>query len=681
MKIWHKLTLGFVSLALFIALLGTLISLSQLLLQDKVNAIHSSNIGEMRSSHEIAYHLQRVKSNVRLLILEIDHGQAEERLYTIGQIRESLNEIDELIELLEEATEAGLETIELGQKANEQSELLLVKQVKEDLSIISVLTERLLDHYADGGVITSAQGMIFEKQMQTVSRRAQKQIEELEEDAFSEIGESVEQIRVMIQENINEVILFTFASFLFAMLLGFFISRSIIRNITSLKQATVQIGSGQFDTTVQVRSSDELSELADGINQMALNLQRLTDTKNELSDEVDQRKRKEVELSLAKEVAEKADRAKSEFVANMSHEIRTPLHGLLGIAEHLRETSLDVKQKENVDTLIDSGAMLLSLINDILDFSKIEAGQLELEQNPFDPRAVLHSTVQLLEKKADEKGIKLVSVAAASDSSLHVMGDLVRIRQILVNLAGNAVKFTDQGKVTITLIEERSDGFVRLRYLVRDSGIGIAKEKLSSIFDKFSQAEASTTRQYGGSGIGLTICRDLVELMGGEMGVESEVGDGSTFWFEISLPEVEVVEVDVEQSNSKQAGEEALDLVRILAVDDNAVNRKVLELHLGKLGCMIEQATNGQEAVEMMAVADYQLVLMDMHMPVMDGMDATRAIRAAELEGEHTPIVAMTANVVKGTREKCLEAGMDDYLSKPAKPADLKAMLLKYLPK
>ncbi len=679
MKIWHKLTLGFVSLALFIAFLGTSISISQSALLERVNVIHSSNIGEVRFSHEIAYHLQRVKSNIRLLILEIDHGSFEERAYAIGQIRTSLNEIDELVESLVKATEAGLKSESILEEGGGKSELFQIQLVRKELSVVMVLANRLLDHYADGGIITSEQGMIFEKKMQVASRLAQELMEEIEEDAFSEIGHSVVQIRAMIRGNIDEVIIFTFASFLFAILLGFFISRAIIRNITSLKQATVQIGSGQFDTIVQVRSSDELAELAAGINQMALNLQALTLSKNELSEEVDQRKRKEVELSLAKEVAEKADRAKSEFVANMSHEIRTPLHGLLGIAEHLRETQLNVEQKENVETLIDSGAMLLSLINDILDFSKIEAGQLELEQTLFDPRLVLQSTVQLLDQKAVEKGIKLVAVLGDSDLPLHVTGDLVRIRQILVNLAGNAVKFTDHGNVTINLIEERGDGVVRLRYLVRDSGIGIAKEKLDSIFDKFSQAEASTTRQYGGSGIGLTICRDLVELMGGEMGVESEVGDGSTFWFEISLPEVEVVEADVEQSTSKQAGEDALDLVRILAVDDNAVNRKVLELHLGKLGCIIEQATNGQEAVEMMAATDYHLVLMDMHMPVMDGMDATRAIRAAELEGEHTPIVAMTANVVKGTREKCLEAGMDDYLSKPAKPADLKAMLLKYL--
>jgi PAS domain S-box-containing protein len=386
------------------------------------------------------------------------------------------------------------------------------------------------------------------------------------------------------------------------------------------------------------------------------------------------RKRQEDELRKVREAAEAANRAKSAFLATMSHEIRTPMNAILNTAAFALETELTQQQREYMTVIGTAARGLLALINHILDFSKIEAEKLELESAPFALMEVLHEVTQIFRANVLETGIELV-IHAGSDVPRTLVGDAHRLRQVLINLVGNAFKFTERGEVRIHVKRgSASDGLVELRFSVRDSGIGIPKEQQGQLFQAFSQADSSTTRRYGGTGLGLAISLRLARLMGGDLSLESELGMGSTFTLtarfgvvaalsEVPIPAADLAgQLAAPAPSSAGAGE--FTGLRVLVAEDNEANRFVATELLSRLGFDIDVAVDGAQAVKMALEKSYACVLMDVQMPQMDGIEATRQIRADPL-GAALPIIAMTANAMKGDQEVFLAAGMNDYVPKP----------------
>ncbi len=387
-----------------------------------------------------------------------------------------------------------------------------------------------------------------------------------------------------------------------------------------------------------------------------------------IAEDVTERRQAEVTLEAARHAADAASRAKSEFLANMSHEIRTPLHGVLGMAALLLDTPLAPAQREQLQTIHGSGLALVDIINDILDFSKIDAGKLSLEAIDFDPRVLVREATAVVALRAQEKGLAFTSVVSESVPA-GLRGDPVRLRQVLVNLLGNAVKFTESGAVALKLeLMSEVDAAIGLRCEVRDTGVGIAAEVQASVFESFTQSDSSTTRRFGGTGLGLAICRRLVTMMGGEIGLESAPGRGSLFWFTVTLARASAplrTPSGPLATATAFASLPKLRRGRVLVAEDNLVNQRVAAAMLAKLGQEVEVAPHGRDAVERWRARPFDIVLMDCQMPEMDGFAATRAIRAEEAPGRRVPIVAMTAFAMKGDRERCIAAGMDDYIAKP----------------
>ncbi|MCC6391296.1 MAG: response regulator [Bryobacterales bacterium] len=384
-----------------------------------------------------------------------------------------------------------------------------------------------------------------------------------------------------------------------------------------------------------------------------------------------------VRMRRAKQEAVAASAAKSLFLANMSHEVRTPLHGILGMTQLLSDTPLDAEQKEFVGMIADSGRTLLGLVNDLLDLARIERGHFELQRRDFDPSALLAETVRVFEPQAANKGIRLEFAMPGSLPALN--GDAGRIRQVLSNLVANAVKFTTQGSVRVTVTTKSMPGAIELCVAVADTGIGISEEGRKKIFERFYQADPSISRRFGGTGLGLAISREIVDAMGGVISVESALGKGSTFRLLLPLP-VAPAAAPAQSSPcaASTLGEESKP-VSILLVEDNPVNQRIAQRLLEKTGHQVVAAPDGESALREWQAKPFDAIFMDCQMPGMDGYTATAEIRRREADGHRIPIIALTAGAMKGERERCLAAGMDDYLTKPIDLAELNRILISWV--
>ena len=465
---------------------------------------------------------------------------------------------------------------------------------------------------------------------------------------------------------------------LFALAVCRRLTERICRPLSTLTEAAGHVAEGDLEVNVSDGGRDEVGLLATSFNRMTGRIRRL----------LDEGSQREEALEQAQVKAEASNRAKSQFLANISHEIRTPMNGVLGMSELLADSDMTETQQKLSCGIRESAEALLRVIDEVLDFSKIEAGKLELEAAPFCPRDVVQSVAALMGREAERNGVALVC-DVDDDVPESAVGDSGRLRQILINLAGNAVKFTAEGEIVLGASVDKTEGDLAvLRFVVRDTGVGIPRDEVERIFDAFTQADGSMARKYEGTGLGLTIARNLATSMGGQIGVDSEPGRGSEFWFTAG---VDVVREGHQGTPARDhvlrpVNGDAFSHRRVLLVEDNEVNQQVARLMLERMGCRVDLAENGMQAIAALQNMTYDLILMDGQMPGMDGYEASRRIRRLETNDRpdgasaRIPIIAVTAHAMPGDREQCAAAGMDDYMSKPFTRSVLANMLSKWLP-
>jgi signal transduction histidine kinase/DNA-binding response OmpR family regulator len=462
-----------------------------------------------------------------------------------------------------------------------------------------------------------------------------------------------------------------------------FTMKLLARPLALLQAGITGVREGRFEPIQVSRTGDEIEYLGESFNRMIETLAASKEEIRQHQELLEHRIRQRTEeLEKAMHAALAASQTKSEFLANMSHELRTPMNGLLGMLDLVLDSGLSGDQREQLETAQRCAYSLLALLNDILDLSKIEAGKMLLEKIPFNVAEVIQDCVKAQVVKASQKRIELRFESNAS-ALVEVLGDPLRVRQIVANLVSNGIKFTDRGWVRVSLTSKiLTDGRIELEIKVVDTGSGIPADKLPTIFEKFTQADGSITRKYGGTGLGLAITRRLVQMQGGTVRVESQPGQGSTFTVTLICDSAPERPLDTKPVAASSAISPAVATpgARLLLVEDNLVNQKVVLAILRKKGYQIDVANHGREALNKLDASDaaYNLILMDVQMPVLDGLEATRSIRR-DPRWDAIPIIAMTAHAMNGDRERCLQAGMDAYISKPVQPAHLVSTIEKHL--
>ncbi|MBF0451475.1 MAG: response regulator [Candidatus Magnetomorum sp.] len=498
---------------------------------------------------------------------------------------------------------------------------------------------------------------------------------------------------VEARNNLKKIVsIITVITIFTSLFLTYFLLNWLFLNpIRLLSKVSQQVGQGNLNIKLENRPLDEIGVLFSSFNKMIWQIkvskQALEMHHAKLESEVIERTRHleiaNQKLKTAQEKAELADQSKTNFLARMTHEIRTPINGIIGMVELGMERISDNDQVEIFRTIHSESGHLLNIINEILDYSKIEAGKIVFETISFDLKSLLDDLIKGFIYKAQKKGIQLVS-CLPPDKSFHLIGDPGRLRQILINLISNAIKFTQKGDIVIKGdVVQENDDTMDIHFFVKDTGIGIPKDKQASIFDSFTQADESTTRKYGGTGLGTTIAKQLVELMGGKINLESDVNKGSTFWFTIPFQKQKIQET---QLTKQDCDHPFITLnqkdISILLVEDYLVNQLVVKEHLQNAGYQVDLAENGLEAVEAFKRTTYDLILMDIEMPVMDGYQATCSIRNEEVNRKTSApvtIIAMTAHALEGYREKSLQMGMDDFITKPLRRDGLLALVDKHI--
>jgi signal transduction histidine kinase/CheY-like chemotaxis protein len=459
----------------------------------------------------------------------------------------------------------------------------------------------------------------------------------------------------------NSLLVFMLVLFGLSMLLFFMVANKVV--VTPIKKFIAAISGSEYKLNAVVvaqHSNDEIGEMVRQYNSLMRSVKEYQES-----------------LVLEKEKSEMSAKAKSEFLATMTHEIRTPLNGIIGMSEFLNATTLNKKQQHYANTIHLSGVQLLTVINDVLDFSKIESGKMELNESVFDLLMMIKDCQSLFETQCKDKGLVLRFEHLIPQKQLYIEADEVRLKQVLINLLGNAIKFTQEGCVTIELIAlNETESKLKFSLAVKDTGIGISDDKAAHLFDEFTQADSTTTRDFGGTGLGLAICKKICEKMAGRIYASGEIGRGSCFTMEFTLAKKVYVQVtepdDIEQKWAASVYASDTKNVRVLLVEDTPINLEIAQEVLQSEGFHVEVAMDGKQAIEAFVTGEFDIVLMDCLMPVMDGYEATRGIRSsASKNATNIPIIALTASSLQETKDKCLQAGMNDFLSKPFESAVL----------